>query len=193
MNHPFTIEKQRLKFFAKVNKNGPLIRPDIGPCWEWLGTKHSKGGYGYAYFRKPVLAHRLAYIFSAGEVPDHLCVCHKCDNRLCVNPDHLFLGTRDDNNKDCVSKGRQAKGNQLSTACMKNRARGDRNGARIHIQNVKRGENHPHAKLTSALVLEIRRLDSTGLSYGQIARQIGFVKERCVSKVCQRITWRHVS
>lgn len=82
-------------------------------CWTWKGYKRP-GGYGEAYFgskpnRERVLAHRLAWMVEYGD-PGDLVVCHHCDNPSCVNPRHLFLGTRVDNNADRDAKERQAKG-----------------------------------------------------------------------------------
>jgi hypothetical protein len=83
-------------------------------CWLWTGyklhpTKANPHGYRYGRINinsKPMLAHRVAWIATYGEIPEGMCVCHKCDVPACVNPDHLFLGTRSDNIKDSVNKGR---------------------------------------------------------------------------------------
>ncbi|MDS1142395.1 HNH endonuclease [Pusillimonas sp. SM2304] len=78
-----------------------------GGCHEWTSTLNN-GGYGK--FFMPELgqapAHRVAYMMHKGEIPLGLCVCHTCDNRKCVNPDHLFLGSHSDNARDMVRKGR---------------------------------------------------------------------------------------
>lgn len=80
-------------------------------CWEWVGSKFPKGYGQFQVDYKPGQAHRWAWIFFKGEIPVGLHVCHKCDNRSCVNPEHLFLGTNEDNHKDKVFKGRQARWN----------------------------------------------------------------------------------
>jgi hypothetical protein len=83
-------------------------------CWNWQRSK-SKSGYGDARERgKGVLIHRRAYELWKGEIPKGLLVCHKCDNRRCCNPDHLFVGTYSDNMQDCVSKGRLNSRTKLS-------------------------------------------------------------------------------
>lgn len=96
------------RFWRKVNKDAG------GGCWEWMGARKTSG-YGRFYLHpqpsQPVLAHRHSWEMANGRaIPDGLVICHHCDNPPCVNPAHLFLGTRADNNRDCQAKGRSNPG-----------------------------------------------------------------------------------
>jgi hypothetical protein len=107
-----------LKFWARVDKNGP-IHPIYGQCWLWIGS--GEGRYGRMYRKgKSPLSHVMSWEIHFGEVSKGLCVCHKCDNPLCVNPDHLFTGTQSDNLKDMTAKGRRACGSAIANFGEKN-------------------------------------------------------------------------
>lgn len=81
--------------------------PNSG-CFLWTGTVNEQG-YGHARHNgRYVAAHRLAWILANGEIPDGMCVCHRCDTPSCCNPKHLFLGTKKDNAQDMIKKGRRA-------------------------------------------------------------------------------------
>lgn len=94
------------RFWPKINK-----LPNNG-CWEWMGARTPSG---YGQLRETIsrgvyrfrLTHRLSYELNIGPICDNMCVCHRCDNRKCANPDHLFLGTRLDNIIDMNQKGRR--------------------------------------------------------------------------------------
>lgn len=91
-----------------------LFRYRITPsgCWEWA-NKCARNGYGSARWGgKYWTAHRAAWTAAKGEIPDGLRVLHSCDNRKCINPNHLFLGTQLDNMRDAAVKGRLPKGDQ---------------------------------------------------------------------------------
>jgi hypothetical protein len=123
-------ESTRVEFLKRVNKTDT--------CWEWTGTVIS---HGYGHFKKKgklYRAHRLSYTLFKGPIPDKLLVCHSCDNKKCVNPDHLWLGTSHDNVMDMVNKGRAV-------------------GNRIKHHS---GDANPRTKITSDKMRRIKELSS---------------------------------
>lgn len=174
------------RFWMKVDKeNGPIC-PRRGRCWQWTASLY-KLGYGQFPVSElsETLAHRVSYVLFVGAIPDELCVLHHCDNRRCVRPDHLFLGTHLDNMKDMITKGRQRAPGPICPA------RGDRNGTRTHPECVSRGEMLPQAKLTVEKVVKIRELFLLGYSLAEIGREYHVVRGT-IRRVVLRESWKHV-
>lgn len=156
------------------------VRVDFsGECWEWTGCLN-RGGYGVAVDLdgKPRLAHRVAYVLGTGDDPGTLLVCHSCDNRKCVRPDHLFLGSHLVNNRDMMAKGRASNGRERY--------------ASIHPDRVPRGWRHGQAKLTEAKVRDIRRrYAALNVTQAALAAEYG-VSRRTIGGIVRGTEWRHV-
>jgi hypothetical protein len=157
-----------LRFWSRVDKDGP-VHPIVGQCWQWTGYATKQNGHGQiAVGRTNLLAHRFSWEWHYGEVPTGLCVLHRCDNRRCVNPEHLFLGTVLDNVKDMIEKGRQAP--------------------------PKLGEDSHCAKLTEIQVAEIRRRYkrySQTDGGGALGKEFG-VTQAQISNIIHYKAWGHV-
>lgn len=146
-----------------------IMRPvDWDACWPWTGSRKRTGDKdGYGNFKlssyRTVRSHRLAFALYTGRSPGELCVCHRCDNPICCNPTHLFLGTHKDNSDDKIAKGRNRTGNQ-------------------------KGESNPRARLTLDQVATIKTLIGNGLTNVAIGRQFG-VSHYLVSKIRRGRAW----
>ena len=118
-------------------------------CWLWMGAGTRYGVSNHRH--RPQLAHRVSWEIYRGQIPSRACVLHKCDTPMCVNPDHLFLGTKRDNTRDCIHKGRWKRGKALSEQEVRNIREstdtqvslGRRFGVtQSAISRIKSGENH---------------------------------------------------
>lgn len=152
----------KTRFWARV-----IIPENPNDCWGWQGTIDR---HGYAKLRdttdgkrKDWGAHRLSWEFEHGLIPENMCVCHHCDNRKCVNPKHLFLGTNADNTKDKVQKGRQS-----------------------------RGESTKRNKLNTEQVKSIRAMYAMGNETCQtLAKKMG-VNRSTIQNIISRYRWKHI-
>jgi len=129
-------------------------------CWEWTGAINGRGYGNYSINCKAKSAHRVAYALWRGEIPAGMYVMHTCDNRKCVNPSHLVVGTAKDNMDDMARKGR--------------RAEGERNG---------------FAKLTKNKVRIMRLLKRGGITTKEIAKIMNVCYDTAM-KVINRQAWR---
>lgn len=150
------------RFWMRVNKKGPFHKALRSRCWEWVGYLNS-GLPALKVKGQMTVAARFCYQLHFGEISDGLLVCHHCDNPLCMNPAHLFLGSPADNMRDKVSKHRQTKGEAVNTA-----------------------------KLRAPQVLEIRKLYAEG-RYSQVELALHYgVTQASISAIILRKNWKSI-
>jgi len=158
------IDQQILdRFWDKVDKTNS--------CWLFRNgvKRHDYGTFGFqGRVRK---AHIVSWIIHHGDIPKDLCVCHSCDNPPCVNPDHLFLGTKKDNAIDAAQKQRLFR---VPATCMT------------------RGINRHNAKLNEKQVKQIRNEHRNGSSYRLLAQKY-HVCTRTVGHIVHKRKWKHVN
>lgn len=135
-------------------------------CWEWTASKRWSGYGQFRFAGRTQQAHRVAYQLYVGEITDGLFVCHHCDNRACVNPTHLFLGTQADNMHDRDNKGRA-----------------------VHSDNS--GEKHWNSKLTEEKVRNIRAMYKNGVRNVTLIKLFG-VPCSTISNITNNHTWTKI-
>jgi len=155
------------RFWSKVNKDGPVMDHMDTPCWEWEKSLSARGYGQFHYQGTTRLAHRLSALLSGiiDDIHEDIFICHSCDNRKCVNPEHLWKGTNQDNMRDCAEKGRMDHRGMNNQGC---------------------------AKITDDDVREIRRLLEDGaLLHREIADRIG-CSSKTISLINTGKQWTHV-
>jgi hypothetical protein len=165
------------RFWAKVEKTDD--------CWNWMGWVEKEGApgegghgkFGWGRDEGNEGAHRASWRLNVGTIPAGMSVLHRCDNRRCVRPDHLFLGTHADNMEDMARKGRAATG--------------DAHGMRKHPERRPRGERHGNARLDAEKVRDMRSRHEAGESQSSLARAFE-VHPVTVFDVVRRRTWGHL-
>jgi hypothetical protein len=152
------------RFWSRVDKTDG--------CWCWVGSRN-KAGYGQMWLNgKMERAHRLSWKIIKGDMPKGLFLCHKCDNRACVNPDHLFIGTQIDNMRDCANKKRL--------------------WLQRHPESYY-GAKHPGAKLTeSDVMIVLKLLETRQYTNGEIASIYG-VHRTTINKIAVGKNWSSVT
>jgi hypothetical protein len=146
------------RFWDKVNKNTGT------DCWHFTGSI-AYNGYGQFKFNgKIIKAHRFSYELNKGPIPDGMCILHACDNRLCVNPDHLSIGTQRDNVYDMINKNRKA---------------------------IQKGSLNGMSKLTEDQVKLIKRRIASGEKQVNLAKEYGVNKSQ-ITEIKIGRTWAHV-
>jgi DNA-binding transcriptional regulator YiaG len=165
-------EQAEVRFWGKVQ----LLDPTA--CWNWTGSV-DKAGYGQLYLAgKQRKAHRVAWQLENMEpIPDGMEVCHRCDNRRCCNPAHLWLGTHQQNMNDAVTKRRLGRHGK---------------GFESHPENIMRGERHWNSRLTEEQVVRIRQQAASGASRKSLAAEYG-VTQIMVGHIITGRSWKDAS
>ena len=169
------------RFWKKVNKDGPVQGhcEHLGPCWIWMASKRNKGYGAFCYAKNGIVihgrAHRYVWELYYGPISEGLCVLHACDTPACVNPSHLWLGTKADNNADMIQKGRKVKGGTYAAG------------------KYKHGKHHHNARLDAEKICRIRQTYAGGItSLSKIAQEYGLATSH-VYRIVKRQAWRHIA
>lgn len=139
-------------------------------CWNWIAHFYANGYGDFRIYKNRKTtsnsAHRIAWMLFRGPIPEGMYVLHTCDNRKCVNPEHLYLGTQKENMQDMIKKGRHSHG------CL-------------------RGTESPRAKLTQEQVDQIRKLYATDttLSFRKLGKMFG-VSKHCISRIVKNLGYQ---
>lgn len=159
-------------------------------CWEWTGALSRKTGYGkITYNQKTISTHRASYLVFKGEISKGKHICHSCDNKKCVNPEHLWAGTAKENMQDMIKKGRQADqtGKVISPEHFKKLQHG-----RLNNWPSREGSKHHLAKLDEKKVMEIKKMIKDGYTNKEIA-EIYNVDQSNISLIRNGKRWSHVN
>lgn len=149
-------KESKVRFFKYVEKSDY--------CWNWIGGLSTLGYSRFVFNGKIWVGSRLIWTWTFGEIPEKMKICHKCDNRKCVNPDHLFLGTQKDNIQDMLNKGRWL---------------------------FRRG-NLKKPGMTVDQVEKIRKDIDQGMSRSDICEKYFIKSKATVSNIKNRKSWKHL-
>lgn len=158
-------------------KESRIHKKPISGCWEWQRARNEKG-YGVCCIkRKMYKAHRLSYEIHIGPIPVGASLLHSCDNPCCCNPLHLHPGTKAENNRDIVKRGRHVPGGTKTPKL---------------LCKYERGEGHHAAKFTAEQIRSIRdRYASGECTQQKLASQYGTSRD-AIGKIVRRERWAHV-